>query len=74
MTKWRDILLIEFNMVWKLALEFQKIIGIILEINESSIQIASIKIIETNVINSFSILCNVFLPSFVSHYLGNTGV
>lgn len=71
MTKWKDILLIEFNMMWKLALEFQKIIDIILEINESNIQIASIKIIETNVINSFNVLCSVFLPSFVSHYLGN---
>lgn len=40
-TQWKDILIIEFNMFWKLSLEFQKSIS---EINESNTQIASIKL------------------------------
>ena len=44
MTQWKDILIIEFNMVWKLSLEFQKSIDVISEINESNTQIASIKL------------------------------
>lgn len=35
-TQWKDVLIIELNMVWKLALEFQKSIDIILEVNENN--------------------------------------
>lgn len=63
-TQWKDILIIEFNMVWKLSLEFQKSIHTILEINESNTQIAS-KVIETNVINSCSVYYAVFSCSLL---------
>jgi len=69
-TQWKDILIIELNMVWKLSLEFQRSIDTILEINESNTQTAS-KVIETNVINSCSIYC--FLVLFCIS-LGNCHV
>lgn len=60
MKQWKDILIIEFNMVWRLSLEFQKLIDIILEINESNTQIA-IEVIETNVISTFQYVMQCFL-------------
>lgn len=60
MTQWKYILIIEFNMVWRLSLEFQKIIDTILEINESNTQMA-IKVIETNIVSSFQYVMQCFL-------------